>query len=1157
MKWVFSRRLSRSFWALNISQFLGAMNDNVFRYIMMLALVARASDPAKGPLDETALSIAGVVFALPFILFSNAGGVLADRFSKRRIIVLCNFAEVMVMALGLFAFLSDSPFLIYTVLFLMASQSAFFGPNKLGVIPELVGPDKISFANGIMGGFTYLAIIFGTIGGSKLYAWFGAPDAASHPSTVPVWRASIFCISFAALGYGVSLLIRPTAPRASLKHTTPLFWKAVSRNMKKALAQDRYVFLSILAIAFFLFLGGFVQLNVVPYGVDSLGMAKASAALLFLAVALGIGIGSVVAGHMSGRNVEIGLVPFGSILVSASLLLFAIPIHHISYTIFLLTLLGIGGGFYIVPLNAFLQQEAPDDDRGEFIATSSVLSFTGLAIASGLFFALGAIGVPPSWRFFILGLITLGLSVYVVLILPDFLVRFLGLVVTRLAYNLEIRGLENMPLKGGALLVCNHVSYADAALLMATQQRRIRFLMDRSIYEGWSVSWLFRLMQGIPISRGDKPKELVRSFQQARQALDDGYLVCIFAEGSLTRTGYIQEFRKGVERIVKGTDYKVIPTNLHGIWGSILSYSDGKVLGRWPRPLRRRVTISIGEPMPSETSAFQMRQAVMELQSAAFEREKKHYRLLPLEFAEMARSRWGAFCIADSTGARLTYGRTLTSALALAAALREPLNGQERVGILLPSSVGGALANLAVSFLGKVPVNLNYTASAEAVRSAIEQCGITRIVTSKQFMKRLEQYADLPGLLYLEDCRKEITSWRKIHAYLKARFRPLSLLILPEWQERRPRLRSVDDTATIIFTSGSTGTPKGVVLSHYNIRANVESCRQIFRIVHNDVICGVLPFFHSFGYTVTLWMPLITGCAAAYHYNPMEAETVGKITRRHNVTIILGTPTFLMTYARKIKADRFTSVRIAVCGAEKMKPRIAETFEEKFGLVPLEGYGCTELSPVAAVNMPDVKAAGVHQKAHKPGSIGRPIPGVTMRIVDPDDLDRALGYGEEGMLLVKGPNVMKGYLNAPELTAEVMHGEWYVTGDVAKIEHDGFVTITDRLSRFSKIGGEMVPHQGVEDKILEILDNPTETVCVVTSVPHEKKGEALAVLLKEGAADIDALYQSLRGSDLPNLWVPPRGNFFETEEIPLLGSGKLDLKKVRTMAAELAGRKSV
>jgi acyl-[acyl-carrier-protein]-phospholipid O-acyltransferase/long-chain-fatty-acid--[acyl-carrier-protein] ligase len=322
----------------------------------------------------------------------------------------------------------------------------------------------------------------------------------------------------------------------------------------------------------------------------------------------------------------------------------------------------------------------------------------------------------------------------------------------------------------------------------------------------------------------------------------------------------------------------------------------------------------------------------------------------------------------------------------------------------------------------------------------------------------------------------------------------------------------------------------------------------------DDRLLGVLPLFHSFGYTVTLWAPLQVGAAAVYHADPRQAREIGELCKKHGCTLYVSTATFLRFCLRKCEPDDFRTLRILMCGAEKLPPSLAQDFLARFGVLPLEGYGCTELSPAAAANMPDQAFAGLTQVHNKVGTVGPPLPGCAARVVHPDTRE-PLPLGEEGLLLVTGANVMKGYLHRPDLTREVIQGGWYVTGDMAKIDADGHVTLTGRLSRFAKVGGEMVPLEKVEEALHEALGT-SERVCVVTCVPDPARGERVVVLYVESQLSafglgVRAWSAQLSGRGLPNLWVPGERDFYGVAELPVLGSGKVNLKGVKDLALAL------
>ncbi len=720
------------------------------------------------------------------------------------------------------------------------------------------------------------------------------------------------------------------------------------------------------------------------------------------------------------------------------------------------------------------------------------------------------------------------------------ILRILNWVVVHVLYRLTVVGGANVPSRGGALLVANHVAFSDPSILLSCFKRLVRFLIYRPYYEMAIIHQIVRRFKVIPVSEDDGPKELLRNLNSAREAINNGELVGIFAEGQLTRIGNLLPFNKGLERIMKGVTAPIIPIHLDAIWGSFFSHRHGKPMRKLPRRIPYPVTVTIGDPMPGSSKAYEVRAAIQDLSAEAFRHRTDEQSVLHRAFIRSARRSPFRSCVSDSSGARLTYLSLLASSLATSSLLRSRLRPGAMVGIMLPPSVGAVIANLAVMLRGCVPVNLNYTAAAEAQASAMQQCNIALTITSKAFLEKME-LSPTGDLLLFEEIRKDLKPWRvKLFALL-------SLLLPARLIEALwvPGHASADDLATVIFSSGSTAQPKGVMLTHRNISSNVLGISDVFQIESSDCVAGVLPFFHSFGFTATLWLPLLNRIRAAYHPNPLDAATIGELVQREHCSILMATPSFLMGYIRKCTTEQFKTLRHVMVGAEKLKDRIADAFKERFGIIPMEGYGCTELSPVAMVNVHSFEDTEVKQIGHKPGSVGHPIPGVSVRIVDPETF-AVLPPGQDGLLLVKGPNVMRGYLNNPEKSAEVLRDGWYVTGDVAHMDEEGFITITDRLSRFSKIAGEMVPHIKIEEEIQAILGR-VEQVCAVTAVPHEKKGEQL-VVLHTLELDPAALTKALGERGLPNLWIPKQESFIKVEALPMLGSGKLDLKEIKQMA---------
>ena len=1120
---------SVGFQAFLWTQFLGAFNDNLYKMVVAMVAVSAATNSSGG---SAYLSLSGVVFILPFFLFSGYAGHAADVFSKRTVLVATKGLEVVAMVLGAFAFLSGRIEPMLGVLFVMALHSTFFSPAKYGILPEMLPDQDLSRGNGLLEMTTFLAIILGTSIGSMMFAaWYDR-----------LGLISLVLIVVAIAGTLASFGIHPVPPSGARKPFRVNPWAEIGIGLRR-LYSEKALWLTVLGIAYFWFLGALLQLDIILLGKEVMGLDDFRTGMLSTFLAVGIGLGSLAAGRLSAGKVELGLVPLGSIGIGGFSLLLASSASSYVQAATALCLLGLSGGLFIVPLNALLQQRSGREERGRVIATANFLTTGGVLLASGVLWVLrDLLQVPADRIIFILGLFTLVATAYILRLLPEFLVRFTLWMLTHTMYRIRVVGQEHVPFRGPALLVCNHMSHVDGLLVGACVQRFIRFMVYRPYYELKVLNWLFRLMKAIPVQAGRR-KELIESLERAREELRQGHVVCIFAEGAVSRTGNLLPFRRGFERIVDGLDIPIIPVHLDRLWGSIFSFKQGKFFWKRPERLPYPITVSFGPPLPSTSKAEDVRQAIQELGSAAVDYRQSPSDLLQLRFIQTAKWRWFSFAMADSSGTELTYGRALVGSLLLGRWVRSRCPDERMVGIALPPSVGGALASIAVLFAGKVPVNLNFTAGREAMASAIQQCGIRTIVTSRIFLGKAK-LKEMEGMVFVEDVMKQITLLHKVQAGLLALLLPRRLLATLCHDGKR----SPQALATVIFTSGSTGMPKGAMLSHQNIISNVEGLAQVFWVTREDRLMGALPFFHSFGFTGSLWFPLLAGFGVVYHANPLDAKTIGEMVSRYQATILIGTPTFYAAYLRKCSAEEFASLRLAIAGAEKLREPIARAFKEKYGLDLLEGYGCTELAPVVSVNTQDFERGAYRQTGFKPGTVGHPLPGVAVRAVDPET-GKTLPPGEEGLLLVKGPNQMLGYLGQPEETAEVMRDGWYVTGDIASVDEDGFISITDRLSRFSKIGGEMVPHIKLEEAINAILG---EDASVVTALPDDQKGERLVALYTHTEITPEQLWERLGQTNLPKLWIPKREHLYSVGSIPMLGTGKVDLKTAKRMALERA-----
>jgi acyl-[acyl-carrier-protein]-phospholipid O-acyltransferase/long-chain-fatty-acid--[acyl-carrier-protein] ligase len=530
---------------------------------------------------------------------------------------------------------------------------------------------------------------------------------------------------------------------------------------------------------------------------------------------------------------------------------------------------------------------------------------------------------------------------------------------------------------------------------------------------------------------------------------------------------------------------------------------------------------------------------------------------LPRLFIRRCRQKGDRLKVADTSGVKLTGNELLLRTLALKRIIdREVLRSrftqledEKHVGVLLPPTVPAVVVNMALTLSRRVAVNLNYTVSESIVNRCIEQAQIKHVITSRKVIDKLGMNLNAK-VVYLEDLKEKATLADKIVAFTESKFMTEGMLASRfELHKNKP-----DDRLTIIFTSGSTGNPKGVPLTFNNIASNVQGFDATIHVKEEDCFLGILPFFHSFGYTGTLWAVGSLPCSGAFHYNPLEPKQIGKLIETYKCSIVLGTPTFLRGFLKRIEPEQFKTVNVVVVGAEKMPIPLAHAFEERFGVRPIEGYGTTELSPVVAVNVPPSRARNQAGKdGLKEGSVGRPIPAVKARTVSLDDHSKVLGPDQTGMIEISGPNVMAGYLNQPELTAKVMNDGWYITGDVGFIDSDGFIHITGRESRFSKIGGEMVPHIQIEEELNRIVGAEDTLKIAVCGVPDEKKGERLVVLYAEELPEEpSAIVKKLIEAGLPSIYVPGADSFIRVDAIPILGTGKLDLRGLQALAKERA-----
>ena len=717
--------------------------------------------------------------------------------------------------------------------------------------------------------------------------------------------------------------------------------------------------------------------------------------------------------------------------------------------------------------------------------------------------------------------------------------------IARCLYRIKPLGVERLP-PGGALLLANHLSYADVAVLQLACPRPIRFVGHESLPR---TSWFFRLVFWLTGTIPVSPDNALGTTRRVVEALRRGDYVLIFPEGGISRTGQLMKLERGFELMARRAGVPVVPVFHDGLWGSIFSYSNHRYILKWPRVMRTHVGVAWGEPIPAEqATAAAVRRALLDLSREAFEERPQLKRHLGREVVRaLCRRPWHVELV-DRTAARreLTAAQLVAAAAVLGRHLRATV-AEARIGIVLPPGAGATIANLAALVAGKTPVNLNFTAGRAALEASLRTAGIRTVLTADALRPKLAEFPwpedsrDFAATMKAAGGKGAMLPWL-LAAWVLPNQLTATLLGLPKAGDRAE--------AGLLFTSGSAGEPKGVVLTHRNLIANCWQISSLSILPQTASMLGCLPIFHSFGFTATIWYPLLRGCRVVTVPGPLDTRKIIDALREESCTVWVAAPTFARPVFKKAEPRDLRTLEVVVTGAEKLPDDLAQFAREKFHLEIMQGYGLTETSPVTGVNQPDppvVTGTGSPQAGQRPGTVGRLMPGMTARVLDPDTMAERPAT-ETGLVVLRGDNIFGGYLNQPEKTAAAFHDGWFVTGDLGRFDEDGFLRIEGRLSRFSKIGGEMVPHGTVEQKILETfgLAAADGYLVFVTGVPDPAKGEQLVLLTTREEITAEALREKLSAAGVTNLWIPKVVK--KVDAIPVLGTGKLDLKAAKALA---------
>ncbi|KMO37278.1 2-acyl-glycerophospho-ethanolamine acyltransferase [Methylobacterium tarhaniae] len=1123
-----SRRFAPLFWC----QFFSAFNDNFLKNALVFLIMFGAGGVGGGADGGSAalVTLAGAAFIAPFFFLSGLGGELADRYDKAFIAKRLKAAEIVAAGVAVLGFWLASVPILFVALILFGIVAALFGPIKYGILPDHLARAELPAGNALIEAATFLAILSGTIAGGLAVTHGGA-----H-------AFGLLVMGFAVLCWLASLAIPKTGEAAPYLQVDRNVLRSTGSLMRDLYEDTRLWRTGVITSWFWLV--GAVVLALLPalvkgtFGGDET-VVTALLALFSIGVALGSGLASwLCAGRIVMLPTPIAALAMG--VVSLDLAYVAAtgvpPSSPVGAFDFLsswrgvriaidFVLLAAAAGLFIVPSFAALQAWTPKERRARVIAASNVLAAALIVLGAVGLAVLQKAGLSSSGQFLIVGIANLLAGLAILAVLPTSGFRDFLSILFRAFYRLEVRGLENIEKAGpNAIIALNHVSFLDAGLALSLTERDPTFAIDHTIAQKWWVKPFLWLTRALPL---DPTKPMAT--RTLINAVKAGETLIIFPEGRLTVTGSLMKVYDGAGLIADKSGVPVVPVKIEGPEQTVFSRLSRAQMRRrwWPK-----FTVTVLEPVRLDVDAGLKGKARRQAAGAALYGVMSDliFRTAPIDrtvfdAVVQAAEREGGSRVAveDPVSGKMSYRRLLMGARVLGGKLGGLAPRGRAIGVMLPNANAAAVTVLGVMSAGRVPAMINFTAGATNILNACKAAEVDTIVTSRAFVQKgrldglLEALSQSLNIVYLEDVRGQVGRLDKLRGFLSWR-----RAIHP----RRP-----DDPAAILFTSGSEGTPKGVVLSHRNMLANAAQAQARIDFGRTDKVFNVLPVFHSFGLTVGLVLPLVSGVPVYLYPSPLHYRVVPELVYGANATILFGTDTFLAGYARAAHAYDFRSLRYILAGAEPVKPATRKAYAEKFGLRILEGYGVTETAPVLALNTP---------MFNRFGTVGRIMPGMEAR------LEPVPGVAEGGRLFVRGPNVMLGYLRAenPGVLEAPPEG-WHDTGDIVTIDPEGFVTIRGRAKRFAKVGGEMISLAAVEAVAAELYP---DAASAVAALPDARKGERLVLVTERKDATRSAFQAEARSRGLSELAVP--AEIVTVDKLPQLGSGKVDFAAVARLAAE-------
>lgn len=1114
----------KRFFPLLATQFLGAFNDNLFKNALMVFVAYKLAAEVK--VVNIYANVAAGIFILPYFLFSAFAGLLADKYSRSKLVRILKIAELLMMCAAALIFMQGSLFGLIFVLFLMGMQSTFFGPIKYALLPQLLKQNELIAGNAYVEASTYISIILGSVLGTLL----------------PVWGSVALLIVCAVSGVISAYQIPRTDGMQPDMKISFDFVRQIKDNIR-LVRSHVIVFRAIIGATWFWVLGVFFLTEMFPLCSKVFNTEKSVVTLFLVLFSVGVGAGSIFCNKLLKGEISVVYVPISAI--GLSVCAFAIYILSCGFETpaqtlnlmeflrlprgvllsFFLFAFAFCGGMYVVPLNALMQKKAPKKNVASVIAGNNIINSLGMVAISLTAVLLTALGFRITSLFLFVSIISALVAVYICMLLPDALVRSLFRSVLKVFFRVDVSGVQNLNKAGSkVLIVANHVSLLDGVLIAAYLPRKITFAIDSD----WGAKWYVKLFSGLVDFCPLNPANPL-AIRAMIDEVNKNKTVVIFPEGRISVTGSLMKVYEGAGVIAAKTGAKVVPLRIDGAQYSKFSYIGQLVQTQMFPKIKLFVLPACELSVPAELSMREKRHAaslkLYDLMASMIYQTTN--RQIPLfnSLLQAERLYGSSHKIAlDMQKKTLTYRQFILKSYILGAAYKKLFQGIDKVGILLPNTLADIVSFFALQYAGKTPVMLNFSLGAAQFESCLETVRLRTIISSRRFIEmgkfeKLTALAEQKGIriFYLEDLASQISFKTKLKGIKK-------------YLRREESRIEAQKSAVILFTSGSEGAPKAVVLSHQNIQSNILQLRLSVPFNSKDVFLNALPMFHSFGLTVGTILPLLYGVKVCLYPSPLHYRIIPELAYDLQATAIIGTDAFLYGYGRMASSYDFFPMRFAVAGGEKLKERTARLWMKKFGVRIFEGYGTTELSPVIAVNTP---------MYFKENTVGRILPEIKYK------LQKISGVENGGKLLLQGDNVMLGYIKADKPDVLQKFKDWYDTGDIVNIDEDGFVSICGREKRFAKIGGEMVSLTAVE-QVLEKLY--PDAVLGVLAVADDRKGEKLVLIISDDRVSLSEIQKQFKVQGISELWCPK--TIVYLSEPPLLGTGKFDYVTAKKMLDE-------